>query len=61
MGNGEDDGVSVSNARSDEAVAAELNADSAGEGWPPSSTVRAVRTAAVRYGAFISYSHAASA
>jgi hypothetical protein len=48
-------------ARSDEAAAAKLDVDSARKGSAPSSIAPAARNPAVRYGAFISYSHAASA
>jgi WD40 repeat protein len=54
-------GDSDSHARSDEVAATDLNAAFARGGSAPSSTALAARTAAVRYGAFISYSHAASA
>ena len=46
---------------SNQAAAAELKAGFARNGSAPSSTTPAARAAAVRYGAFISYSHAASA
>ena len=46
---------------SDETAGAELNSDFARKGSSSPSTTPAARTATVRYGAFISYSHAASA
>jgi WD40 repeat protein len=58
MASGDAYDLSDRRARSDEAVAAELNVDFARKGLGPSSTVSAPP---VRYGAFISYSHAASA
>jgi hypothetical protein len=61
MASGNAHDVSHSNIRSDEAAAAELNTDFGRKGLAPSSTAPAARTATVRYGAFISYSHAASA
>src|SRR5690349_17583454 len=61
MASGDEYDVSDSCARGDEADAADLNAGFALRGSAPSSTTPGVQTAAVRYGAFISYSHAASA
>ena len=61
MASGDAYEVSDSHASGDEAAAAELNAGFARKGSAPSSTAPAARTATVRYGAFISYSHAASA
>ena len=60
MASGDAYDVSDSHA-SNEAAAAELKAGFARNGSAPSSTTPAARAAAVRYGAFISYSHAASA
>ena len=60
MASGDAYDVSDSHA-SNEAAAAELKAGFARNGSAPSSTTPAARAAAVRYGAFLSYSHAASA
>ncbi|HTZ67316.1 MAG TPA: toll/interleukin-1 receptor domain-containing protein [Roseiarcus sp.] len=61
MASGDAHDVSVGYTRGDEAAPAEPNVGVAGKGSAPSSAAPAARTAAVRYGAFISYSHAASA
>ena len=60
MASGDAHDVSDSNIRSNRAAAAQVNAGFAREGSASSTTLDA-RTATVRYGAFISYSHAASA
>jgi hypothetical protein len=61
MASGDAYDLSDSFARSDEVAAAALNAGFARSGSSPSSTTSAARILTVRYGAFISYSHAASA
>jgi hypothetical protein len=61
MASGDAYNVSDSHAHSDEVAATELNAGFARGGSSPASTTSAARIPTVRYGAFISYSYAASA
>jgi predicted transcriptional regulator len=61
MPNGDAYDASPSQVDSVEAGRAELNAGFARQGSARSSTAPAARTATARYGAFISYSHSASA